>query len=587
MSKLDTSLGRLDEDPELSDYADVLRDLLRSFASRWKYRVQAGRLGGHSVSDVFSLIGRVDAAVAVLSGSRDTDHVQAEHRSSIHMARALAETEARFRMLVDSVRDYAIYMLDVDGRVTTWNEGAQRIKGYRSEEILGQHFSRFYTAEDQLAGKPAAALHSALVDGRFETEGLRVKKDGSRFFASVVVTALRDEHGRLAGFAKVTRDISEKRAADEALAARERLLRSVLEILPVGVWVTDEKGDIKTSNAVGQRIWCGAREMGPQHLSALKARSAETNEPIRPEAWPVKRAVEKGESTIGELVAIDCPNGAKKTIMHSVVPLPDSDGRIIGAVAVSEDVSTLRQTEDALRSAVRARENVLAVVSHDLRNPITSVLLGTQHLKARIANLSDDPRCGVWLNRMEGSMQRMLRLTDDLLDAARIDAGTLSVRSGAIAPVLDLVTEATEALLESACAKRVQLVVEPIEPELTIRCDPDRVHQVLSNLLGNAIKFSTPDGLVRLSVVQSGGLALFSVTDSGPGICVEDQEHVFERSWQHGDAKYGGAGLGLFIAKGLVEAQGGRIYVDSEPGRGTRLSFTIPLGAPLANHPTH
>ena len=173
-------------------------------------------------------------------------------------------------------------------------------------------------------------------------------------------------------------------------------------------------------------------------------------------------------------------------------------------------------------------------------------------------------------------MRRMLRLTNDLLDASRIDAGTFSVLPCATVRADALVTEATEAFQDQAVAQGVELIVDPIAP-LSIRCDPDRVHQVLSNLLGNALKFTGAGGRVRVSVVESGTLALFCVADSGPGISSENQPHVFDRSWQANEAKYLGAGLGLFIAKGLVEAQGGRIYVESEPGKGTRMCFTIPL----------
>src|SRR4029077_3556406 len=138
---------------------------------------------------------------------------------------SLRAGEERLRLLVGSVRDYAIYMLDPDGRVRSWNAGAQHIKGYTEAEILGQHFSRFYTPEDVAAGRPAAALRAAATGGRFEAENWRVRKDGSRFWADVVITAVRDDRGALVGFAKVTRDLTERKRAEQALRAGEEQLR--------------------------------------------------------------------------------------------------------------------------------------------------------------------------------------------------------------------------------------------------------------------------------------------------------------------------------------------------------------------------
>jgi PAS domain S-box-containing protein len=145
--------------------------------------------------------------------------------SAVH--EALSDSERHFQLLVQAVKDYAIFMLDPQGRITTWNSGAERIKGYRAEEIIGEHFSRFYTEEDQRGGVPMRSLLQAATEGRHEAEGWRVRKDGSRFQASVVIDPIRDDAGMLIGFAKVTRDVTERRLAQEMLdQARERLLQS-------------------------------------------------------------------------------------------------------------------------------------------------------------------------------------------------------------------------------------------------------------------------------------------------------------------------------------------------------------------------
>ncbi len=171
---------------------------------------------------------------------------------------ALQQSDQRFRLLVDNVRDYAIFMLDPEGRVASWNEGAERLKGYRAEEIIGQHFSRFYPQEDIEKGKPEHELRVAATDGRHEDEGWRVRKDGSRFWANVMITALRDAEGRLVGFSKITRDFTERRKAEEAVRLSEERFRSLFEFSPDAIMVIDGQGKItETNGQVSEilRLW--------------------------------------------------------------------------------------------------------------------------------------------------------------------------------------------------------------------------------------------------------------------------------------------------------------------------------------------
>ncbi|MGH8055958.1 MAG: PAS domain S-box protein, partial [Candidatus Entotheonellia bacterium] len=161
---------------------------------------------------------------------------------------ALSESEQRFQLLVENIQDYAIFMLDPAGRVISWNNGAERIKGYRAEEIIGQHFARFYTAEDRTKRKPARVLQRARAKGQFKDEGWRVRKDGTRFWADVVLTALCDEAGQLCGFAKVTRDMTERRQAEEALRASERRFRELLQHMQLAAVMLDTQGRLTFCN---------------------------------------------------------------------------------------------------------------------------------------------------------------------------------------------------------------------------------------------------------------------------------------------------------------------------------------------------
>jgi PAS domain S-box-containing protein len=218
-------------DDEIADLAGASAAMLRALAQRWRRRLHAGRLRGHPAGEVAELVARLDGAAALV-----------EH-GSVHGERASSGVDGsgidpgeRFRLLLDGVQDYAILMLDPDGRVVSWNAGAERIKGYLAEEILGQHFSRFYPPEDAARGHSEEVLRLALRDGRYAEEAWRVRKDGTRFWASVVISAVRDEKGALRGFAKVTRDLTErKRAEDErlGLARAQEALRLRDEFLAV------------------------------------------------------------------------------------------------------------------------------------------------------------------------------------------------------------------------------------------------------------------------------------------------------------------------------------------------------------------
>ena len=264
--------------------------------------------------------------------------------------RLLEESEERFRLLVEQVRDYAILMLSPDGRVESWNAGAQQISGYEAGEIVGEHFSCFYPQEDIASGKAGRALDVARMEGRYEDEGWRERKGGARYWANVIITPLYADDGTLRGYAKVTRDMTRRREVQEALRQSETLLRSVLDTLPVGVWVINSEGQIVQCNPAGQKIWGGARYVGAGEYGVYKGWWAGTDRLIEPREWAWARAIERGETSLGELVDIECFDGTRKTILNSAVPLRDAEGRIAGAITVNEDVTARRLAEEAVAS---------------------------------------------------------------------------------------------------------------------------------------------------------------------------------------------------------------------------------------------
>ena len=384
-------------------------------------------------------------------------------------------SDEQYRLIVQSIRDYAVFMLDPEGRILSWNEGARLIKGYTAPEVLGRSFEIFYPAEAVADGFPKSELREAARVGRFEDEGWRIRKDGSRFWANVVITALRDSEGTLVGFAKVTRDLTARRLAEEQ-----------------------------------------ARQ-----LAAEQAAHAE-------------------------------------------------------AAAQNEQLQRLNeQLEAALKTAersTRVRDDVLAVVAHDLRNPVHTIL-GAAGVVEVIPTGEAHTR---HVQMIQRAARRMERLISDLLDVASIESGTLSVRTAPI-DLTTLVPEALE-LIEGQARERNIKIQREIDPGIPmVMGDHDRLMQVLSNLLGNAIKFTPEGGNVRVRVTRSGEEVLVSVADTGIGISPGDLPHVFERFWRAPNAKEKGAGLGLSIASGIIEAHRGRIWAESKLGVGTTITFALPV----------
>jgi PAS domain S-box-containing protein len=213
----------------LAEHRSVWATALRAVASSWRFKVDAGRLSGHSLAGVLHLIARFEEAATLLERSSGMEHIS-EAPITPRVEEALHQSEERFRLLVDAVSDYAIFLLDPEGNVSSWNRGAERIKGYRAEEIIGRPFTTFYTPEALASGHPAYELRVATRDGRYQEEGWRVRKDGGLFWADVTITALRDSTGQLRGFAKVTRDLTERMRAEQTLReANVRLEQQVQE----------------------------------------------------------------------------------------------------------------------------------------------------------------------------------------------------------------------------------------------------------------------------------------------------------------------------------------------------------------------
>jgi PAS domain S-box-containing protein len=506
----------------------------------------------------------------------------------------LQQTEDRFRLLVESVRDYAIFMLDPGGHVLTWNAGAERFKGYKANEIIGQHFSRFYPPEALARGLPEHELQVAGATGTFEDEGWRVRKDGSLFWANVVITAVRNADGQLLGFAKVTRDLTQRRAHEEDLRRSEERFRLLVEgVGEYAIFMLDPNGRITTWNVGAERIkGYKASEIIGQHFSIFYPNDA------RESGWPeheLQVAAEKGSfvDTGWRLRKDGTTFWANVTITAS----RDASGHLLGYAKLTRDLTETKRVEameainqqreemlDAERSArmaaqraTRVKDEFLATLSHELRTPLSAILGWTQILlRGELPKGPDAQQRAIEV--IDRNARAQVQLIDDLLDMSRIMTGKIRLDLHQIA-FTSVVEAALDSATPSANAKGIRLKAILGATQDAVSADGARLQQVVWNLLTNAIKFTPKGGQVQVLLQRVNSHLELSVSDTGIGIPTNYLPHVFDRFSQKDSSTtraFGGIGLGLAICKQLVDLHGGSIRAASQ-GEGMGATFFVQL----------
>jgi PAS domain S-box-containing protein len=481
-------------------------------------------------------------------------------------------TTDRFRLLVDAVQDYGIFMLDTSGNVASWNTGAQRIKQYQAEEIIGRNFSVFYPPEAIAAGWPAEELRRAEQDGRFEEEGWRIRKDGSRFWANVVITALRNPEGRLEGFGKVTRDLTERRAHEEALRESEQRFRLMIEgVRDYAIFMLSPDGVIESWNSGAQLIkgYSPAEVIGkhfslfyrPEDLAAGKPEAelklALAQGRAEEEGWRVRR------------------DGSVFWANVAIAPVYDAGRELRGFVKVTRDMTERRRLYELEKSSKRMSE-FLAMLAHELRNPLAPI-----RNAITILQLEPSPSPLVRSSRdmIDRQLSHMTRLVDDLLDVGRLTTGKIRFKAEQVS-YNQVVARSLEAVRPLMDARRHRLTTDIPATPMLVQGDATRLAQVLQNLLINAAKFTPEAGQIELKVWQDGTQLYTSVTDTGVGLSTLALSQIFEL-FSQGDAqtaaRESGLGIGLTLARSLVEMHGGTLSAESEgPGRGSRFTFFLP-----------
>ncbi|CAN5334668.1 PAS domain-containing sensor histidine kinase [soil metagenome] len=492
--------------------------------------------------------------------------------------------DGRYRLLIEAVTDYAIYMLDADGVVTSWNPGAQRFKGYTADEIIGRHFSRFYVEEDRKSGLPARALATSAREGKFESEGWRVRKDGSRFWAHVVIDPIRTPTGQLVGFAKITRDLTERRSAEKRLRQNEELFRLLVQsVTDYALYMLDPTGRVSSWNQGAQRIkQYRAEEIIGEHFSRFyTASDLQKGEPqnaletarregrFEKEGWRVR----KDGTQFWANVVIDA--------------IRDETGAIIGFAKVTRDITERKEAQKALeqaREALAHSQKMDAIgqltggIAHDFNNLLT-VVLGSLELAAK--RLPEDNKIMPLISNAAQAAQRGAALTQRMLAFARrqdLDLKPVDVPA--------LVRGMTD-LLQSSLGPSVPIETRfPLKLNL-VHADANQLEMALLNLAVNARDAMPGGGSLIIAAreenvkagstdkLKAGRYVCLSVQDTGEGMDNATLTRAMEPFFTTKGVGRG-TGLGLSMVHGMTEQSGGRFVLKSRKGGGTTAEIWLP-----------
>ena len=484
-----------------------------------------------------------------------------------------------------------MFVLDLGGHVLTWNRGAQRIKGYAAEQIIGQHFSIFYPAEDLAAQKPQRELEIALAQGHVEDEGWRLRRDGGRFWAFVSITLLRDDSGQPRGFAKVTRDLTERREAQEELRlSEERFRRLVDGVSDYAIYMLDPSGVVTTWNSGAQKIkGYKASEIIGRNFSLFF--TPEDREAGRPQLELGIAAREGRYEEEGWRLRADGSTFWANVIL---TPLHDPAGNLLGFSKVTRDLTARRIAEETARAAQKAeataremqlagrlKDEFLATVSHELRTPLNAILGWSSVLLTR----SDQQLVEKGVEVIHRNAKAQSKIIEDILDVSRIITGQLRIEMKPV-DLIVIIGDAIEAVRPSAVARDIQLEIQGSSEPWRLIGDAERLQQVMWNLLSNAVKFNVAGGRIRIKLERGGGQLSVSIADDGKGIEPEFLPYVFDRFKQADGSttrRHGGLGLGLAIVRHIVELHGGHVQAASPgPGQGSTFTIWLPVRATIA-----
>lgn len=498
----------------------------------------------------------------------------------------MLSTEQGYRLLVDAVADYAIYMLDPEGRVASWNSGAERLKGYTATEIIGRHFSSFYLADDVRTGLPARALATAEREGRFEAEGWRQRKDGTRFWAQVVVRPIRSPDGILVGYAKVTRDLSERHAAREALErSNEQFKLLVQAVTDYAIYMLDPEGVVTNWNVGAERTkgYAPHEVIGSNFSRFYRAEDRALGAPARALATAAAEGRFEGE---GWRVRKD---GTEFWANVVIDPIRGAEGQLIGFAKITRDITEKRNAQLALeqaREALFQSQKLDAIgqltggVAHDFNNLLMVVLTSLELLRRHlpgddklvrlVENAASAARRGVSLTQRMLAFARRQDLRPTAVDIPALVAGMKDMLERTLGPTIRI----------------HERYATDLRPALV---DPHQLELAVLNLAVNARDAMPEGGELSLEAGEEGGAGVagaaigpcirLTLTDTGAGMSTATLARAMEPFFTtKGVGK--GTGLGLAMVHGLAVQSGGRFVLESSEGAGTSASLWLPIAGP-------
>jgi PAS domain S-box-containing protein len=504
---------------------------------------------------------------------------------------ALADKD-RYRLLIDSITDYAIYMLDPQGIVTSWNPGAERFKGYQSGEIIGKHFSVFYTDEDRKAGLPARALATARKEKHFEGEGWRVRKDGTRFWGNVVIDPILDSSGELIGYAKITRDLTERRQSEDQLRKSEEQFRLLVQsVTDYAIYMLSPEGIVTNWNLGAERIkgYTPAEIIGSHFSRFYGPQDAAAKEPqknleiaaregrLEKEGWRYRKDGTRFWANV-VIDAIRAPSGV-----------------LLGFAKITRDMTERREAQlqiDRAREAMIQSQKMEAIgqltggVAHDFNNLLMAVLGSLELIRKRLPE--DSTKLKTLLNNAFEGARRGVALSQRMLSFARrqeMALKTLHVKA---------LVEGMKDLFDRSLGPTILLKIEIPDDLPLIKVDPNQMETGLLNLALNARDAMPRGGTIHISArvartdpmmgakALNGHCVVISVTDTGEGMDAVTQQRALEPFFTtKGVGK--GTGLGLSMVHGMAEQLGGRVHIHSQLGKGTSIEVWLPIAQPGVN----
>jgi PAS domain S-box-containing protein len=489
--------------------------------------------------------------------------------------------EECFRHIVDSLEDCGIFTLDRLGCISSWNAGARRLLGYPSAEIVGRHVSMLYPPESLALGACALALQVAEHDGYASDEGWRLRQNGSKLWVTVELRALRDDAGKLAGFAAVLRDLSAREPGGDALRLSEERFRLLVDnCKDYAIFMLDVRGHVTTWNLGAERIkGYAAHEILGRHFSQFYPDSDVRAGKCERE---LEQALQEGRvEDEGWRVRSD---GSRFWASVVISAVHSREGRLVGFAKVTRDLTERKRSEEErlrlveMQQSNRLKDEFLATISHELRTPLHAILGWANLLRERVQGPEAVKAADTILRNAEAQSH----IIDDVLDVSRIITGKFKLELKT-ADLSALVRESLDVVRPSAAARQVTLSFEHDDGSLSLIADPTRLSQVIWNLLSNAVKFTDPGGSVMVRLSQRGSLIELVVRDTGRGIDAEFLPYVFDRFRQaEGSTKrrFGGLGLGLAIVREIVELHGGETWAESDgPGKGAAFHVHLPVRA--------